>query len=163
MPTSETMAELESLVAALCELESRQGVTPVLVSDPRLVLADDFYVTLCRCAAQQSGRRVRLDLLPGHRLAVIDSVAGKIGRWFSQPWLPPPVASVLNILGRKRILRRLANRLPREARIEATVSVSRPGGPLRELVIGLAGSDDELPRFALAVWLGTKPSLPTVC
>jgi hypothetical protein len=38
--------------------------------------------------------------------------------------------------------------LPSGSRIESTVAVARPGGSLRELVIGLAGPNDELPSFA---------------
>jgi hypothetical protein len=140
---------LGPLADIICDLEQRRSVTPVLVTDPRLVLADDFYVQLCEAVAQRVGRPVRLDLLPGHRL----SLWGTVSLLNVGPWLPAPIASAIFSPMRKMSLKRLAKRLPTRARIEYTVAVARPGGTLRELVIGLAGPHDQLPSFAEEVSL----------
>jgi hypothetical protein len=145
LPSDDLLGPLADIV---CELEQKRGVTPVLVSDDRVVLADDFYVGLCDAVAKRSGRAVRLDLLPGHRLApggrVYRSVAGQsIG-----PWLPASIATAIFGPLRRRAIKRLSNRLPAGSRIESTAAVARPGGSLRELVIGVAGPADELPSFA---------------
>jgi len=149
-------ATLEPLVRAVCELESQRGVTPVLVVDPRLVLADEFYVTLCRLLANRTGRSIRLEALPGHRFAS----NGRGSGWLSHPWVPAPLASPILAPLRRRALRRVAARLPGEARLEPTLAVARPAGMLRELVVGLAGPRDELPRFAQEILLGANPPLP---
>jgi hypothetical protein len=145
---------LDPLVSVLCDIEDRGGMTPVLVSDPRLVLADEFYVGLCTAVAERSGRPVRLDLLPGHRLACHAGAMTRLGRWATAPWLPASAASAIFSPMRRRFIKRLAKRLPEQSRIESTAAVSRPGGPLRELVIGLAGPGDELPPFAQEISLG---------
>ncbi len=144
---------LGPLADIVCELEQNRGVTPVLVSDDRVVLADDFYVGLSAAVARRSGRAVRLDLLPGHRL----SPRGRVYRSFAGqslgPWLPAAFASTIFAPLRRQAIRRLSRRLPAGSRIESTVAVARPGGRLRELVIGLAGPVDELPSFAEEVVL----------
>lgn len=139
---------LGPLANIICELEQHRGVTPVLVSDARVVLADDFYVKLCEAVAKRSGRAVRLDLLPGHRL----STSGRVYRFVAGqrigPWLPASIASTIFGPLRRQAIKRLSSRLPSGSRIESTAAVARPGGSLRELVIGLAGPADELPSFA---------------
>lgn len=151
--SASTEMSLGPLVELICRLEQQRGVTPVLVCGDRLVIADDFYVELCLMVSTRSGRAVRLDLLPGHRLAP----TGRVYRsWAGQtvgPWLPSPVASAIFGPLRRLTLKRLAKRLPPRARIESTVAVSRPGGSMKELVIGLAGPSDELPSFAEPVLL----------
>src|SRR5690606_24727034 len=137
-------------------IESRRGMTPVLVIDHALVLADEFYIGLCNAVAQRAGRPVRLDLLPGHRLAPRWSVAAAVTRLTGGPWLPPLLASAIFSPMRKLFLKRLTRRLPERARIESTAAVARPGGALRELVIGLAGPGDELPPFAQQIALGVE-------
>jgi len=139
---------LGPLAEIVCQLEQKRGVTPVLVSDPRVVLADDFYVGLCIAVAKSSGRAVRLDLLPGHRLSPYGSVYQSWAGQSLGPWLPAMVASAIFAPLRTRSIKRLASRLPASARIESAFAVARPGGSLRELVIGLAGPSDELPAFA---------------
>ena len=156
-------SRLEPLVQALCELESQRGVTPVLVVDPRLVLHDEFYISLCRQLIQRTGRQVRLDLLPDHRFACARGGAGFWGSLLSTPWLPAPLSSTILTPLRKLSVRRVASRLPAEARLESTVAVSRPGGALRELVVGLAGPRDELPRFAQEIILGVEPTPDHAC
>lgn len=145
------VGSLDPLVQVLCEIEDRRGMTPVLVSDRRLVLADDFYIALCCAVRERTDRPVRLDLLPGHRLACRGLA---LGRWAAGPWLPASAASAIFSPMRKIFLNRLAERLPERSRIESTAAVARPGGPLRELVIGLAGPGDELPPFAQEILLG---------
>jgi hypothetical protein len=149
---------LEPLVRAVCELESRCGLTPVLVIDPRLVLADDFYISLCRGLIERTGRTVRLDLLPGHRFGLTGGGVEQRKYGWKGPWLPAPVASAILRPLRRFGIRRIASRLPQEARIESTLAVARPGGPLRDLVVGLAGPADELPRFAQQIAIGIVPS-----
>jgi hypothetical protein len=146
--TESTDDLLGPLADIVCELEQKRGVTPVLVSGDRVVLSDDFYVGLCAAVARRSGRAVRLDLLPGHRL----SPNGRVYRSFAGqsigPWLPASIASTIFAPLRRQTIQRLARQLPAGSRIESTVAVARPGGSLRELVIGLAGPGDELPSFA---------------
>jgi hypothetical protein len=155
-PTPSTASEsLEPLVQVLIDIESRCGMTPVLVSDHRLVLADEFYVGLCQGLLERSGRAVRLDLLPGHRLACSTRILGPLGKWMGGPWLPASLASAIFAPLRRLFFRRLARRLPERSRMESTAAVARPGGTLRELVIGLAGPGDELPPFAQEISLGT--------
>lgn len=139
---------LGPLAEIICELEQKRGVTPVLVSDRRVVLADDFYIGLCLAVTKRSGRAVRLDLLPGHRLSPYGSVYQSWAGRPLGPWLPAAVASAIFAPLRSRSIKRLAGRLPDSARIESAFAVARPGGSLRELVIGLAGPSDELPIFA---------------
>lgn len=146
---------LAPLVQVLIDIEGRRGMTPVLVSDRRLVLADAFYVGLCQALLERSGRGVRLDLLPGHRLGCMSRVTGPLGKWASGPWLPATFAAAIFAPWRKLFCRRLAKQLPQRSRIESTAAVARPGGTLRELVIGLAGPGDELPPFAQEISLGT--------
>lgn len=159
-PTTETES-LEPLVQVLIDIESRRGMTPVLVSDHRLVLADEFYVRLCQGLLQRSGRAVRLDLLPGHRLACGNALLGPLGKWIGGPWLPAALASAIFFPLRQLFFRRLASRLPERSRMESTAAVARPGGTLRELVIGLAGPNDELPPFAQEISLGTALGGPS--
>lgn len=147
---------LAPMAQLLCDIENRRGMTPVLVIDHVLVLADEFYVNLCRTLVAQADRAVRLDLLPGHRLAPRWSGIETLARWTGGPWLPPPVASAIFSPMRRNFLRRLARQLPDRARIEATAAVARPGGALRELVIGLAGPGDELPAFAQEIAVGVQ-------
>lgn len=151
-------APLQPLVQVLCELESQRGVTPVLVVDPRLVLADEFYVALCQQLTARTDRPVRLEVLPGHRF---DVRGLRPGAWWSNPWLPAPVASTVWTPLRRRSIRRLAARLPARARVEPTLAVARPAGPLREMVVGLAGPRDELPRFAQEIIFGIEPPSPS--
>jgi len=139
---------LGPLADIVCELEQQRGVTPVLVSDDRVVLSDDFYVGLCAAVAKRSGRSVRLDILPGHRLSPSGRVYRSVAGQSVGPWLPAVVASAIFGPLRRRAIKRLSNRLPARSRIESTAAVARPGGSLRELVIGLAGPADELPSFA---------------
>jgi hypothetical protein len=165
---AETIAEdapgpLGPLVEVVCEVEDRHGMTPVLVCDRRLVLADEFYIDLCQAVAARCGRMVRLDLLPGHPLGcrgLRTSLLGPLAsaQLWQSPWLPPALASAIFFPMRKQFLKRLARRLPQRSRIESTAAVSRPGGPLRELVIGLAGPSDELPPFAQEIALGIEPA-----
>ena len=160
-PTPTTDAEsLAPLVQVLIDIESRRGMTPVLVSDRRLVLADEFYVGLCQALQERSGRSVRLDLLPGHRLACGSSISRPLGNWARGPWLPATLAAAFFTPLRRLFCRRLARQLPRRSRIESTAAVARPGGTLRELVIGLAGPGDELPPFAQEISLGTALAGP---
>lgn len=156
-------SRLEPLIQVLCELEGQRGVTPVLVVDPRLVLRDEFYISLCRQLIQRTGRHVRLDLLPDHRFACTRGGTGFWGRLLGTPWLPAPLASMILAPLRKLTVRRVASRLPADARLESTVAVSRPGGVLRELVVGLAGPRDELPRFAQEIILGVDPTPHHAC
>jgi len=153
-PTTDAES-LAPLVQVLIDIESRRGMTPVLVSDRRLVLADAFYVGLCHALLERSGRGVRLDLLPGHRLACSTGILGPLGNWIRGPWLPATLAAAIFMPLRRLFCRRLAKQLPQRSRIESTVAVARPGGTLRELVIGLAGPGDELPPFAQEISLGT--------
>lgn len=146
--TASRVELLEPLANIVCELEQKRGVTPVLVSDLRVVLADDFYVGLCEAVAKRSGRSVRLDLLPGHQLAPGGRVYRAIVGQSIGPWLPASIASAIFGPLRRQAIKRLSSRLPSGSRIESTVAVARPGGSLRELVIGLAGPSDELPSFA---------------
>jgi hypothetical protein len=145
-----TFPSLEPLANIVCQLELQRGMTPVLVSDPRIVLADAFYVELCKAVSEKSGRPVRLDFLPGHQLAWSGTprAASVCG-----PWLPASIASMIFSPLRSRFLKRLGKKLPVRSRLEATVAVARPGGALRELVIGLAGPKDELPKFARPISL----------
>jgi hypothetical protein len=143
---------LGPLADIVCELEQNRGVTPVLVSNDRVVLADDFYVGLCAAVARRSGRSVRLDLLPGHRLSPGGQVYRFVAGQSFGPWLPASVASTIFGPLRWQAIKRLSSRLPTGSRIESTVAVARPGGSLRELVIGLAGPTDELPSFAEEVF-----------
>ncbi|HBJ38810.1 MAG TPA: hypothetical protein DDZ51_29495 [Planctomycetaceae bacterium] len=143
---------LDPLADIVCELEQKRGVTPVLVSDDRVVLADDFYVGLCLAVSKRSGRSVRLDILPGHRLSPTGRVYRCVAGQAIGPWLPAAMASVIFAPLRRRAICRLSRHLPTGSRIESTVAVSRPGGSLRELVIGLAGPTDELPSFAEEVF-----------
>ena len=147
---------LEPMARLLCDIESRRGMTPVLVIDHALVLADEFYVNLCRTLVAQADRAVRLDLLPGHRLAPRWAGVETLVQWSGGPWLPPAAASAIFSPMRKNFLRRLARQLPDRARIEATAAVARPGGALRELVVGLAGPGDELPAFAQEIAVGVQ-------
>ena len=64
IPNDDLLGPLADIV---CELEQKRGVTPVLVSNDRVVLSDEFYVGLCAAVAKRSGRAVRMDLLTGHR------------------------------------------------------------------------------------------------
>lgn len=148
-----TLPFLEPLANIVCELELQRGMTPVLVSDPRIVLADAFYVELCKAVGEKSGRPVRLDFLPGHRLAWSGSSLRPPGTSPWGPWLPASIASMIFSPLRNRFLKRLGKKLPVRSRLEATVAVARPGGTLRELVIGLAGPEDELPKFARPISL----------
>lgn len=149
-------AVLGPMARLLCDIESRRGMTPVLVIDHALVLADEFYVNLCHTLVARTDRAVRLDLLPGHRLAPRWAGIETLSRWAGGPWLPPSAASAIFSPMRKNFLKRLARQLPARARIEATAAVARPGGALRELVVGLAGPGDELPAFAQEIAVGVQ-------
>lgn len=148
-PADHAAAPLAPLAELICRLEQQRCLTPVLVCPPQVVLADAFYVRLCQAAIEESGRNVRLDLLPNHWLA-------PLGDWWkphhagstATAWLPVAVAGPLIRPTRKLAINRLAKQLPPQASIEATATVARPSGQLRDLVIGLAGAADQLPSFA---------------
>lgn len=151
---NQTSGHLQTLVQLLIQLADQRGVTPVLVIDRRWVLADEFYVSLCHQCTACTGRPVRFDLLPGHGLGIVDPSPRWWWRWLAAPRLPVPLARVAAAPLRGASIRRLARRLAPRATVEPAVAVSRPGGPLRELVVGLAGPADELPRFAQEIILG---------
>ncbi len=133
---------LEGLVVWLLRTGDRLGMTPVLVTSRKLSLTDGFYVALCQRLVAASARRVRLDLLPGHSL-------GWIAGDRTWPW----GLSALNHASRRRSVSRMMRRLPPHSSIVPTLALSRPGGPLRDVVVGLAGPSDDLPTYAQAIEL----------
>jgi hypothetical protein len=107
-----------------------QGKTPVLICRRRLVLADEFYMALCESVCAQSGRRVRFDLLPRHRL---------------DGFLP--------FFRRARHVRRLNTRLVDHGSVNTTIALSRNHSLDDEMTIGFAGINDELPSYAKPIEL----------
>ncbi len=145
----EATVKLLPLAELVCRLEQQRGLTPVLVCPTRVVLADAFYVGLCEAVIAESGRAVRLDLLPGHLLAPFGNrFADLVPRRPNAAWLPVPLAARLAKSTRRLSIHRLTKQLPDQASLEATATVARPNGRLRDLVIGLAGPTDQIPSFA---------------
>ncbi len=127
--TTSPLSELASSITRWGD----QGRTPVIVCGPLLKLADEFYVDLCQCIAVQSQRAVQLDVLPGHRFA---------GRF---------------ALTRNGQFRRLRRSIEASATARRSLALSRQGNRDEPLVIGLAGTSDHLPSFAMPIELGTMP------
>ena len=122
----DTLADLAKVIFAC----GKGGATPVIVCGHSIVLMDEFYEALCRAVRSCSGCSVRLDILPGHRLS-------------GTMWL----------LWRKRHVNRLNKRLTGTATVGRTVALSRTKHPTSEIVIGLAGPNDELPSYAKSIEL----------
>ncbi|MGV3486080.1 MAG: hypothetical protein ACO1RT_16810 [Planctomycetaceae bacterium] len=120
------LTELARVIAAA----GQQGLTPVIVCDRSITLADDFYVALCEAVRDRSGREVHLDLLPGHRLA-----------------------GALRLLRHQQHVQRLRRRLADHGSVMTTAALSRTVPPVREIVIGFAGPKDELPSYAKPIEL----------
>ncbi len=116
----------------------RRGITPVIVCGPKISLADDFFVELCRAVTSHSGRNVRLDLLPGHRL---DGY-----RWAG--W-----SRLLSMQRVKRLRKQLRNAGNASSETSTTIALSRQGVGGEPLVIGLAGPQDHLPTYAKLIEL----------
>ena len=126
MPALSPLSELATVISTV----GRQGLTPVIVCDSSITLADEFYVALCVAVRARSGRDVHLDLLPGHRLT-----------------------GLLGLLRHQQHVRRLRRRLANAGSVMLTVALSRTAQPSNEIVIGFAGPKDELPSYAKPIEL----------
>lgn len=120
------LADLAKVIAAC----GRRGVTPVIKCNGALCLHDDFYLALCKAVRESSGCEVRLDLLPGYRLA------GRFAR-FRQ----------------RGLVHRLSKRLDGTGHVTSTIALSRTSPSPSEIVIGFAGPKDELPPYAKSIEL----------
>ena len=134
---------LDSIITEILRLSERQGSTPVLVTPTYLSFRDEFFVALAEAIGRQTSRRVRLDLyreMPSPLSLVSDRLA-----WYRV----------------RRLNRRLSKRFPNLSEppyMQITATVGRPGGPKRDLVVGLSGSGLELPNWTTPIRLGATPS-----
>jgi hypothetical protein len=125
-PKRSPLAGLAKVIAAC----GRRGMTPVIRCNRSIVFHDDFYLALCQAVREASGCDVRIDLLPGYRLA---------GRFHA--------------FRRQRIVSRLNHHLSEVGAVSATIALSRAGQSPTEIIIGFAGPKDELPPYAKAIEL----------
>jgi hypothetical protein len=126
---------MDALAGRLVELSDTKGYCPVLTLESRLSLRPPFFGCLAACLAQQVGRPLRFDLL-----------------------VHPEGSFALALRWRAlREVAKLSTVMPPEASVSVGMTVGRPAGQRRPLVIGVAGESMPLPAWAYRIRLGTQP------
>ncbi|QEG39444.1 hypothetical protein [Roseimaritima ulvae] len=130
---------METLAQHLVDLADQQAVSPVVMAQPGLRLRALFYVALAETLLQIAQRDVQLELVTE-----------------LQGW-----TSGVQRLALRRLTNRLNALLPDRAVATQVAVVGRPAGTQRALVIGVACSDLQLPPWAEAVRVCTRPTQTT--
>ncbi len=136
---------LHSFADEIIRLSQRHASTPVMVTDRRVSLRDEFFAELVAALTEKTNRSIRFD-------------------WCQR--MSGPLDFLCNRLARSRSVRlnrRLAALMidrDQTARIELTASIGRPGGIERDLIIGLCNNVIELPPWTTAIHLGGSPEKP---
>lgn len=132
----------ESMVPEILQLCERRATTPVLVTPSYLSFRTAFFVELVAAIESHTRRRVRLDWyrgMPGPLTLFADGLAAKRVRRLN------------------RVLKGKSSRTNEFAYMQITAAIGRPGGIHRELVVGLADANAELPGWATPIRLGATP------
>ncbi len=125
---------VNGLAACILRLSNEQASTPVLVLPVYLSLRDPFFVALASELARSTDRAIRFDWCrPGG--GFISSFTARWARFRSTRLT--------------RALSRVA-----DACVVVTATIGRPGGPARDLVIGLCDETLELPTWTTAIRIG---------
>jgi hypothetical protein len=133
---------LQEIADEIIRLSQRRGSTPVLVTPNYISLRPRFFLELVDTLACKSDQSIRIDWyrpMPGLFTLVGDRIAraraGHINR------------SLDAIMAGR----------PLSASIQITASIARPGGPNRNLVIGLCDHRLILPTWTTRIYLGGAP------
>lgn len=132
----------ESMVPEILHLCERRATTPVLVTPSYLSFRTAFFVEFVTALESHTNRRIRLDWyrgMPGPLTLFADGLASKRVRKLN------------------RLLKSKSSRGDEFAYMQITAAIGRPGGPNRELVVGLADANAELPGWATPIRLGATP------
>lgn len=127
---------LDNFADRLVQLSDDRGISPVLTLQSGLSLHPRFFGHLAERITAQTGRPMRFDL-----------VVNPYG----------PLASAR----RWRALREVAKlsaEMPPEASVSIGVTVGRPAGKRRPLVIGIASDSVDLPEWACRISVCTRPT-----
>jgi len=133
---------LESIVTEILRQTERRGATPVLVTPSYLSFRSEFFLELVSVIESHTRRRVRLDWYRG---------------------MPGPLTLIADRAAKFRVQRinqQLKHRSSKRdgfAYMQITAAIGRPGGPQRDLVVGLADAKLELPGWTTPIRLGASP------
>lgn len=130
---------MESLAQHLVDLADQQAVSPVVMAQPGLRLRAPFYAALTEALLPIAQRDVQLELVTD-----------------LQGW-----TSGVQRLALRRLANRLNALLPDRAVATQVGVVGRPAGKQRALVVGVACGPLQLPPWAEAVRVCTRPTQAT--
>lgn len=137
---SDTQADLRPLAERCVEMADRHGRTPVLAVERELVLSPAFYSALAVELHRAADRAVRLELL-------VD-LERKASLWRAR-----------SARRRAELLQAaVAEVLGGAVGVETRTVLSRPAGPLRPLVVGLAAIGDPVPSWAAVLRVTCRPT-----
>lgn len=131
---------LRPLALRCVEHADRHGRTPVIVTDPGLTLAPEFFAALAGELHAIVERPLRIEFL-------ID-LERVLSLWRS--------ASVTRRVERVRAA--LSPQLAQLAVVDTRAVLSRPAGPRRPLVVGFSSSGGPLPLWAASVRVTCRPA-----
>ncbi len=126
---------MDGLAGRLIELSDASGYCPVLTLERGLSLRPPFFGCLAACLIQQTKRPLRFDL-------IVDPDG--------------PLALALRWRALREVAK-LSTVMPPEASVSVGMTVGRPAGQRRPLVVGVAGESMLLPAWARRIRLGTQP------
>jgi hypothetical protein len=167
---------LQKIAKQIVSLADRHASTPVLITPPYLSFRPRFFIELTRELLTHTNRSIRVDWhrgMPSALTLLSDQVAAFQARAINRALLQSGLAST--VMG-SPIKRKHSSKLTSDlsadetpppdaqafpdhqnASLQITATIARPGGPTRDLVIGLSDARQELPPWTTAIWLGSSP------
>ncbi len=130
---------MEVLANHLVQMADQQAISPVVMAQPGLRLRAPFYAALADALLQTAGRDVQFELVTD-----------------LQGW-----TSGVQRLALRRLTNQLNALLPASAAATQVAVVGRPAGKQRALVVGVACGQLQLPHWAEAVRVCTRPTQAT--
>lgn len=136
---SNPQSSLRPLAMRCVDQADRHGRTPVMVTDPGLTLAPEFYLALASELHAIVERPLRMEFL-------ID-LERSIPLWHA--------ASVTRRVERIRMA--LLPQFGPSAEVGTRAVLSRPAGPRRPLVVGVSSTGNPLPPWAASIRVTCRP------
>lgn len=136
---STAQSTLRPLALRCVEHADRHGRTPVIVTDPGLRLASEFYVALASELQAIVERPLRMEFLVDLERALV-------------LWRSRSMARRV-----ERIREALASQLGASVMVDIRTALSRPAGPRRPLVVGFGSTHNPLPLWAANVRVTCRP------
>lgn len=130
---------MEVLAKHLVEMADQQAISPVVIAQPGLRLRAPFYAALADALLETAQRDLQFELLTD-----------------LQGW-----TSGVQRLALRRLTHQLNTVLPNTVTATQVAVVGRPAGKQRAMVVGIACGRTQLPPWAEAVHVCTRPTQAT--